>query len=72
MDLVASLVQGGASVNEVDYCSDRKTDVITAVWNVHAHSNSVTSIIFAGLSLEKLKSFEQCVAITQLALEILA
>lgn len=68
-DVFRFLVQGGASINEVEYFGDRTTDVITAVWDMHALSNSGAFIDFAGLSLEKLKSFEQCVAITQLALD---
>lgn len=68
-DVFRFLVQGGASINEVEYFGDGTTDVITAVWDMHAHSNSGAFIDFAGLSLKKLKSFEQCVAITQLALD---
>lgn len=59
-DVFRFLVQGGASINEVEYFGDRTTDVITAVWDMHALSNSGAFIDFAGLSLEKLKSFEQC------------
>lgn len=68
-DVFRLLVQGGASINEVEYFGDRTTDVITVVWSIHAQYNIDFSFHFAGLSLEKLKSFEQCVAITQLALD---
>ena len=67
-DVFRLLIQGGASTNECDDCNERITDIVTVVWNlfVEAHSGLIHMM---GLSVEKLKSFEECVAITQLALD---
>ena len=67
-DVFRLLIQGGASTNECDDCNERTTDIVTVVWNsfVEAHSGLADMM---GVSVEKLKSFEECVAITQLALD---
>ena len=67
-DVFRLLLQGGASTNECDDYRERTTDIITAVWKGFVAACSGDRMNKA-LSMEKLKNFEECVAITQLALD---
>ena len=67
-DVFRLLIQGGASTNECDDYGERTTDIITVVWNQFVDASWGFHDRRA-LSMEKLKNFEECVAITQLALD---
>ena len=62
------LLQGGASAY---VCEDsgRTTDVITAIWKQFAEANSGRLCLLEQILVESLRSFTQCVAMTQIALE---
>ena len=68
-DVFRLLVQGGASTTECDDYCERTTDIITVIWKrfVDTYSGMVGDSM--ALSVEKLKSFQECVAITRLALD---
>ena len=61
-DVFRLLVQGGASTTECNDFGERTTDIITVVWKTFIDACS-----YGGW--EKMKNFEECVAITQLALD---
>ena len=67
-DVFRLLIEGGASTSECDDCGGRTTDIITMVWNNFVDACSGIGDLRA-LSMEKSKNFEECVAITQLALD---
>ena len=67
-DVFRLLIQGGASTNKCDGICDRTTDIITVVWMNFMNACSGVGDLRA-LSMEKLKNFAECVAITQLALD---
>ena len=67
-DVFRLLIQGGASTNECDDYRERTTDIITVVWKEFMSANMREGNLMA-LSMEKVKNFEECVAITQLALD---
>ena len=65
-DVFRLLLQGGASTKA---CKDNGElqDIITVIWSIYTDTHTV----FHGttLPLENLKNFEQCVAMTQLAID---
>ena len=64
-DVFRLLVQGGASLNECNDFGERRADIITVLWRMYVEANADS---YVALSMENVKKFEQCVAITQLAL----
>ena len=67
-DVFRLLVQGGASTNECDDYCERTTDIITVVWILFVDAYSGLVAMW-GMPVEKMKNFEECVAITQLSLD---
>ena len=67
-DVFRLLIQGGASTNECNYYNEGTTDIITVLWGEFVSALSGGGNRMA-LSMEKVKNFENCVAITQLALD---
>ena len=67
-DVFRLLIQGGASTNECDDYRERTTDIVTVAWKAFMDAY-VLGLYPMGLSVEKVKNFEECVAMTQLALD---
>lgn len=65
-DVFRLLIQGGASTNACKNYVSRRTDIVTVIWHGYVDANHGTS--WEDLPMEKLKEFEQCVAMTQLAI----
>ena len=62
-DVFRLLIQGGASTNECDDYGERTTDIITVVWKKFVDTHSGLTGDLMALSVEKLRNFEECVAI---------
>ena len=66
-DVCRLLVQGGASTNAFKDYVRLWTDTVTVIWNGYVDANAGAS--WADLPMGKLKEFEQCVAMAQLAID---
>ena len=66
-DVFRLLVQGGASTNECNDYGERITDIITVLWKRFVDHFEMHE--GGALSMGKEKSLEECVAMTQLALD---
>lgn len=66
-DVFRLLIQGGASTNACTDGFGLRTDIVTVIWDGYVDANDGTS--WEDLPLEKLKEFEQCVAMMQLAID---
>ena len=66
-DLFRLLIQGGASTNACNNYGRLRTDIVTVIWAGYVDANHGN--FWRDLPMEKLKEFEQCVAMTQLAID---
>lgn len=68
LDIFRLLLQRGASAYGCED-SGRTTDVITAIWKKFAKANSGELCFLEAILLKSFRSFKNCVALTQIALE---
>ena len=66
-DVFRLLIQGGASTNACKDYVGLTTDIVTVIWDGYVYANE--GISWEDLPMENLKEFEQCVAMTQLAID---